>query len=267
MTLSFNAPADNGGLAITGYAVERSTNGSTWASLTTLSAAGGPVVIERQAPGTRVFVRVIATNSLGNSAPSSVGSVQVPFVQASAVQNLTATPGSSVALRWQAPSDLGGSTSVSYYRIETSADGTNWSPYANISSTSWNMPNPPKGTSMSYRVIAFTNFGASPASNVATVNIATTAPSAVTSLSVSRTSPTQFTVTFGRPGDLGGLNEWTYRVERLQGNAYVAEASGAGAVSNSVVISAPAANSTVFYRVIATNAKGDSTANMFWVRG
>jgi titin len=266
-TLVFNGPTDNGGLAISGYVVERSANASVWSTLTTVGAAGGPVVIEKQAPGTLIYVRVIATNSLGNSPASSWRSLQTPFVQASAVQNLTATPGSSVALRWQAPSDLGGSTSVSYYRIETSADGTNWSTFANISGTSWNLTNPPKGTSMSYRVIAFTNFGASPASNVATVSIATTAPSSVTSLSITRTSPTQLTVTFGRPSDLGGLTEWTYRIERQQGSAYVAEVSGAGAVSNSVVIAAPAANTTVFYRVIATNAKGDSTASIFWQRG
>jgi hypothetical protein len=43
--------------------------------------------------------------------------------------------------------------------------------------------------------------------------------------------------------------------------------SAAGAGSNSVQIDAPATNVTVFYRIIATNAKGDSVAYTFWLRG
>jgi hypothetical protein len=267
MTLLFNGPSDNGGLALSGYTVERSANGSVWTALTTVSAAGGPVVIEKQAPGTLVYVRVIATNSLGNSSPSSWRALQTPFVQASAVQNLTATPGSSVSLRWQAPSNLGGSTSVSYYRLESSVDGVNWATFANVSGTSWNVSNPAKGTTLNYRVTAYTNFGFGLPSNVASATAATTAPSSVTSLSIVRNSATQFTVTFGRPSDLGGLSEWSYRLERMQGNAYVAETSAVGALNNTLAITAPAANVNVFYRLIATNAKGDSIASMFWLRG
>jgi hypothetical protein len=63
------------------------------------------------------------------------------------------------------------------------------------------------------------------------------------------------------------LAEWTYRLERQQGNTYAAVTSAAGAASNSVQIDAPAANVTVFYRIIATNAKGDSVAFTFWLRG
>jgi hypothetical protein len=188
-------------------------------------------------------------------------------VQASAVQNLTATPSSVVTLRWQAPSNLGGSSSVSYYRLESSIDGVNWSNFANVSSTSWNVSNPAKGTTMNYRVTAFTGFGIGLPSNVVSATAPTTAPSSVTSVTASRTSATQFTVNFNRPSDLGGLAEWTYRLERQQSNAYAAVTSAAGAGSNSVQIDAPATNVTVFYRIIATNAKGDSVAFTFWLRG
>lgn len=267
MSLVFNAPSDNGGLALSGYVVERSNNGSTWTVLANSAAAGAPVVIEKQAPGTVVYVRVIAVNSLGASTPSAWRALQTPFLQASAVQNLTATTGSFVTLRWQAPAELGGASSVNYYRLESSPDGVTWSNFANVSSLSWNVSNPAKGTTLSYRVLAFTGFGLGLPSNVVSVTAQTTAPSSVTSLSVSRTSATQFTVNFNRPSDLGGLAEWTYRVERLQGNAFSAIASAAGANSNSVQLEAPAANVTVFYRVIATNAKGDSAAFNFTIRG
>ena len=267
MSLSFNGPSDQGGVALTGYVVERSANGSTWTVMSNLTAAGGPVVLEKQAPGTLIYVRVIALNSIGASAPSSWRALQAPFLQASAVQNLTATPGSFVTLRWEAPSNLGGSTSVSYYRLESSVDGVNWSNFANVTGTTWNVSNPAKGTTMNYRVTAFTGFGIGLPSNVVSATAPTTAPSSVTSVTASRTSATQFTVNFNRPSDLGGLAEWTYRLERQQGNAYAAVTSAAGAGSNSVQVDAPATNVTVFYRIIATNAKGDSVAYTFWLRG
>jgi subtilisin family serine protease len=266
MSLTFNGPSDLGGSALTGYIVERSSNASTWTVMSSLTAVGGPVVIEKQAPGTLVYVRVLAVNAIGSSAPSSWRSLQTPFVQASAVQNLTATPGSFVALRWQAPSDLGGSTSVRYYRLESSADGVKWSNFANVSGLSWNVSNPAKGTTMNYRVTALTGFGLG-LSSVVAATAPTTAPSSVTSLFTTRNSATLFTVNFNRPSDLGGLAEWTYRIERQQGNAYSAVASAAGAASNSVQLEAPARNAYGYYRVIATNAKGDSVAFNFWVRG
>jgi hypothetical protein len=120
---------------------------------------------------------------------------------------------------------------------------------------------------MNYRVTAMTRFGLGLASNMVSATAPTTAPSSVTSVSTSRTSATQFTVNFNRPSDLGGLVEWTYRLERQQGNAFTAVTSVAGAASNSVQIDAPATNVTVFYRIIATNAKGDSVAFTFWLRG
>ena len=156
---------------------------------------------------------------------------------------------------------------MSYYRLESSVDSIKWTNFANVTGTTWNVSNPAKGTTMNYRALAVTGFGQGLPSNVVSVTVATTAPSSVTSVTASRTSATQFTVNFNRPSDLGGLAEWTYRLERQQGNAYVAVISAAGAASNSVQVEAPATNVTVFYRIIATNAKGDSVAYTFWLRG
>jgi hypothetical protein len=119
---------------------------------------------------------------------------------------------------------------------------------------------------MNYRVTALTGFGLGLPSVVA-ATAPTTAPSSVTSLSITRNSATLFTVNFNRPSDLGGMAEWTYRIERQQGNVHSAVASAAGAASNSVQLEAPARNAYGYYRVIATNAKGDSVAFNFWVRG
>jgi hypothetical protein len=267
MTLTYNGSSDTGGVAITGYRVEKSINGSVWTELASMPVSGGPLVIERQPAGTRVYVRVLAVNSIGVSAPSSTYSLQMPYLQASAVQGLTASLGSYVTLRWAAPNDLGGSTSVSYYQIQYTADGSNWINYTYTSSLSYNLPNPPKGVTYSYRVLARTNFGFGLPSDVVTASGATTAPSSVTGVQVVRNSATQFTVNFNRPSDLGGLSDWNYRVLALQSNVYVQVAGGAGANSNSVQLTAPAPNVYGYFRIIANNSKGDSVTYTFLVRG
>jgi subtilisin family serine protease len=267
MNLVFNGPSDLGGVALTGYVVERSSNGSVWTTMSNLTTAGGPVVIEKQPAGTRVFVRVIALNSVGASSPSGVASLQTPFVQASAVQNLTSTPGTSMALRWVAPTDLGGSASVQYYQVQYSADGINWVNYLYTSGLSANLPNPPKGLTYSYRVLARTDFGFGLPSNLVSATTATTAPSSVTAVRVVRNSATLFTVNFNRPSDLGGIADWSYRVLASQGNSYVEVAAGTGSLSNSVQLTAPAANVYGYYRIIASNSKGDSVTYTFLVRG
>lgn len=267
MTLTYNGSSDTGGVAITGYRVEKSINGSVWTEMASMPASGGPLVIEKQPAGTRVYVRVLAVNSIGVSVPSSTYSLQMPYLQASAVQGLTATLGSYVTLRWAAPSDLGGSTSVSYYQIQYTADGSNWINYTYTSSLSYNLPNPPKGVTYSYRVLARTNYGFGLPSDVVTASGATTAPSSVTGVQVVRNSATQFTVNFNRPSDLGGLSDWNYRVLARQGNDYVQVAGGAGANSNSVQLTAPAPNVYGYFRIIANNSKGDSVTYTFLVRG
>jgi hypothetical protein len=267
MTLNFNGPSDLGGVALTGYRVEKSSNGSTWTELTAMAATGGPLVIEKQAPGTRMYVRVFALNSVGVSAPSGTGYLQTPFVQASAPQEFTIIPGSSVALKWSAPTDLGGSTAVYYYQVQYSADGTNWVNYTYTGGLSANLPNPPKGLTYSYRVFARTDFGFGLPSALVTATSATTAPSSVTAVTVVRNSATQFTVNFNRPSDLGGLTEWSYRIQSSQSNAYVEVAAAVGANTNSVLLTAPALNVNGYFRIIASNAKGDSYTYTFMVRG
>jgi hypothetical protein len=204
---------------------------------------------------------------VGTSVASSTAYLQTPFIQATAPQSLTATPGSSLVLKWSAPTDLGGSTAVYYYQVQYSADGTNWVNYNYGSGLSANVPNPPKGLTYSYRVLARTDFGFGLPSAVVTASSATTAPSSVTAVTVVRNNATQFTVNFNRPSDLGGLTDWSYRILASQSNAYVEVAAAAGANTNSVQLTAPAANVYGYFRIIASNSKGDSITYTFLVRG
>src|SRR5207245_4880736 len=93
INLSWTAPTDNGGSAITGYKVERSTDGgTTWSTLvantgiteTTYSDTG-------LMHGTAYTYRVSAINSVGMSSPSSTASATTLPVAPSSPTGLTAT--------------------------------------------------------------------------------------------------------------------------------------------------------------------------------
>ncbi|MBP6186899.1 MAG: fibronectin type III domain-containing protein, partial [Rhodoluna sp.] len=267
-TLTFNGPSDNGGTAITGYVVEQSTNGSTWSQLTTLGAAGGPVQIAKQAAGVRLYVRVIAVNSVGNSQASASYALQTPYVQASEVRNLAAVANASyVALSWAAPSYLGGATSTFGYQIEGSVDGVNWSRLSTSSALAVNLSKPAKGMTLNYRVLAITSWGLGMPSNSVSATTATTVTSSVTSVVVSRLSSGDFNISFRQPSDLGGIATWTYKVQRGLNSVYTTVQTGAGAAINNVVVPSPGVNVYVYYRIIATNSLGDSTTYTIGFRG
>jgi hypothetical protein len=77
VTVKWSAPADNGGRAITAYRIQRSTNGTTWTTLTSAgSASTRTYVATGLTTGVKYYFRVAAINPVGTSAYSAVNSVK-----------------------------------------------------------------------------------------------------------------------------------------------------------------------------------------------
>ena len=131
VTLTWDAPADHGGSAITGYRIEVSDDGGrTWTDLvanldnTTYTQTG-------LQPGETRHYQVSAINAEGPGAPSMVASATTPTRPPDPPRNLRATGGDGEAtLTWAAPTDDGGSAITSYeYRYaqgETIPAGMEW---------------------------------------------------------------------------------------------------------------------------------------------
>jgi len=133
-TVSFTAPASNGGSAITGY-----TATSTPGSLTA-SGASSPLTVTGLTNGTAYTFTVHATNAIGNGPESSASSAVTPTSGATAPgapTGLTATAGNAQAsLSWTAPASNGGSAVADYvvqYRT-TSGPGA-WTTFTDGTST------------------------------------------------------------------------------------------------------------------------------------
>jgi hypothetical protein len=75
INLSWTAPSDNGGSAITGYQIERSTdNGNTWSTIQSNTGSTTTYSDTGLSPSTSYTYRVSAINSVGTSSPSNTAS-------------------------------------------------------------------------------------------------------------------------------------------------------------------------------------------------
>ena len=122
INLSWDAPVSDGGVAISGYRVETSTDGETWteiaSSVTSREHADTGLTL-----GTTYRYRVSARNSEGISAPSDTTRVTAleTVVAPGKPRNVTAASGGrhTIELSWDPPASDGGA-SVTGYKIEHS---------------------------------------------------------------------------------------------------------------------------------------------------
>jgi len=201
INLSWSAPSSNGGSAITGYKIDRSTDGgSTWASI--VSSTGSTSTTYSNTglvSGTTYTYRVSAINSVGTSSSSNtVSATTSSSIGSTAPQpptslTTTAVSSSQINLSWSTPSNNGGSA-ITGYKIDRSTDGgVTWSTLvANSGSTSTTSSDTGLSSSMiyTYHVSAINPIGTSAPSNIVSATtsiVATTVSITVNSVNLSGT--------------------------------------------------------------------------------
>ncbi len=211
VTLSWSAPASNGGSVVTGYNVYRGTSAGAEASTPVASNVAGTGFTDTGlANGTTYFYRVAAVNAVGTSPTSNEASATPRATVAGAPTALTATAGNaSVSLTWVAPSSNGGSVVTGYnvYRGASAGAEASTPVAANVVGTGFTDTGLANGTTYFYRVAAVNGIGTSPSSNEASATPRAPAPAGyvgrVASLTAS-TARTTSTVTVGAPGVAAG---------------------------------------------------------------
>ncbi len=175
INLSWTAPVDDGGAAISGYQIEGSADaGETWADLVadTESAATTYTHTGLQ-PGSTHHYRIRAINSVGTGDPSNVAhATTVILVSAPGVPvnvEAQADGQDAINLSWSAPLEDGGSA-VTGYQVEVSEDaGAIWQKLAeDVTATSYRHAQLPPGSTRHYRILARNAVGLSTPSMVVT---------------------------------------------------------------------------------------------------
>ncbi|MEN9660378.1 MAG: hypothetical protein RLZZ443_307 [Actinomycetota bacterium] len=263
--LTWAAPSDNGGSAISAYLVQTQDSNGNWNTVVQTAGNVTSTLMDLGGSGSVAYVRVIAVNEVGQSDPSTVLAVTVPYKQASAPQNLTAVAnvaGNSATLNWAAPANLYGGT-VSAYIVQVSTNnGVSWVSYFSVSGTTLtaNGPLPAKGATYQYRVQAVTQAGGSAFSNVASITRDVSIPTAPGTRSIAITNGNAATIGWNAPLDLGGTTLTGYIIEQYASGAWTEVARVAPTVTS--YTSAPGtAGQALMFHVIAYNSVGVSPAS------
>ena len=264
-TVSFTAPLNNGGVAITGYTVTASPGGFTCNA----AADASSCVVTGLTNGTAYTFTVIATNEIGNSVASSATSAVTPQTAASAPTTITATAGDGQASVAFSGAVTNGST-IANYTVQ--AYDSNGNAVADATCTTSTSPctvtGLANGSTYTFKVISNSTVYGAGSTTASAVSIASnavtpaTAPSAPTSVQVSPGTG-KVTVSWTEPASNGSpITSYLVQAYDADGNAVTGATCTAIAPATTCDVSANlAAGSNYTFKVTATSAVGTSLAS------
>ena len=274
--LSWAAPTNTGGSAITGYLVERAFNNDANYLESASRMITGNVTSYSYSPlsdDSTHFFRVSAMNVAGTS-PVSLAASATTFTFPDAPINLTATVvgQTQISLSWTAPVNNGGSA-ITGYRIQLSTTSAN-SGFSDLvadttsttgTATTYNHINRTAGTTYHYRVSAISTVGVGSFSSTATATTAVageqTAPGMPTALMARATGSSTVELSWTAPANDGGSTVTGYRVESAAFGFFTDLQANTGNAVTTYTHTGGIAQVEYTYRVSAINAEGTGLAS------
>lgn len=242
-TITFAAPAPNGGAAPTSYTVTASPGGRS------VTGVSSPLVIDGLTLGETYTFSVTATNAAGTGT-ASVSSAPVTMVGTASAPTITGVTvgNASASVAFTAPANNGGSAITGY--VVTANPG-------GITATGTSSPilvtGLTNGQAVSFTVAAINAAGTGTASAASALFTPSTVPSAPMILSVVP-GDGSVTVMFSPPNDNGGSAILSFTATTSSGHSVTAAVSP-------IVITGLTNGQAVTVTVKATNANGDSAAS------
>lgn len=268
--LTWTAPASNGGMTITSYkaiaygGIDNQPSGQSCNS--TGNPAAATCTITGLTNGGSYYFKVIATNGVGDSSPSTQSGYYQPFGTPPTPTNLAGSPGNGyVDLNWQIPQNNSG-ISINGFTVRanplTVMPGGNPECYVNPDVTSCRISGLTNGTAYTFAIRVQTIYGAGtfgPETSDYTPTAAT-APNAPTAVVVPSTPQNgQATLTWTAPSD-GGSTITSYTATAyVTGSATTLTCISTGSPATPGCTITGLTNGAAYtFRVFATNASGDS---------
>jgi len=204
-SVSWTAPANNGGSAITGYAVTSSPG-----ALTCTTTGATTCTVSGLTNGTSYTFTVTATNAIGTGAPSSPSNAVTPATIPGAPASVSAAvnQNQSSVITWTAPASNGGST-ITGYTVTASPGGHTCTTTGALTCTITGLTN---GFIYEFNVSATNVVGTGAVTwNNIPITVSTT-PGAPSGASAVSNASTQATVTWTAPATNGGAPVMGYTV-------------------------------------------------------
>ncbi len=272
VNLSWTAPSNNGGSAISGYKIEAKSGSGSYSVLVSNTASTSTTYSHTGlTTGTVYTYKVSAINSVGtgsassevSATPTSSSSATVPGAPAS----LTATSASSTQnnLSWTAPSNNGGYP-ITGYKIEYRVGSGSYSVLVSntaSTSTTYSHTGLSAGQTYVYRVFAINSIGTGSASaESSTTPSSSSIPSAPIGLTATTASPTQINLSWSPPSNSGGAAITGYKIEVKKGtDSYETLVSNTQSTSTSFIHTGLTKGTVYYYRVSAINSAGTGTSS------
>jgi hypothetical protein len=259
LTLNWNLPATNGGVAISDYKLEVSgNNGATWTTITHDPLLVRSFNVNTLTKNKAYLFRVSAINAIGTGAASDVLKVTtlagVPAAPTALTTPSITTIGAS--LGWTAPTDNGGAN-ITDYKVEISRDGNTWTTVPRTASTSrsQNITGLAPGTTYQVKVSALNTAGFSQALTGSFKTVATT-PSAISNLAASKITGTGLSLTWNLPATNGGSDLTDYSVLVSSNGTSFTAISHTASNLLAFAVTNLSAGTKYWFKVAAVNAKG-----------
>jgi hypothetical protein len=257
VSLTWVAPTDNGGSAITGYHVERAVGSAgPWTRIATIATTS--YVTTGLTNGTTYAFRVLATNSAGAGAATETV-LATPATTPGAPTTVATVAGDGfVTLTWAAPSSNGGAI-VTSYLIEKSTDGATWTTAATTSARDFTVTGLANGTAYRFRVSAV-NAAGTGASAQASATVTPSAKAAAPAGVVATPTNGAIALTWSAPTDTGGSTLTGYVVEQSTDGG-ITWTTAATTATPSTTLTGLTNGTTYSYRVRANNSVGSGAAS------
>ena len=259
LTLSWQAPLNTNGSAITNYQVEISpNNGSSWSMLDKPISTSNGMNVTGLTAGTTYQFKVYALNSVGRGEASeakSITTAQVSIPSAPASVTFSNNRATSFSITWSAVSSP---VKVRNYIVEISRDGNTWNaaPKRTSTVTSLSIGNLLPGTNYKLRVAAVNAEGQSPFTQAAITTLATV-PSASAKPTASEITSSSIKLSWLAPTS-GGSEITNYLVEISGGGSSWTEVSKPISTDTALNITGLKPATKYMFRLKAVNSVGVS---------
>ena len=270
VSLSWTAPAGTGGSAITDYAIQyKIASASQWSTFADGTSTGTTATVPGLTNGTTYQFRISTVNSAGNSTPSAVASATpiLPITVPGAPTGLTATSGNAqVSLSWTAPAGTGGSAITDYAIQYKIASASQWSTFADGTSTGTTatVPGLTNGTTYQFRISTVNSAGNSTPSVVASATpiLPITVPGAPTGLTAT-SGNAQVSLSWTAPAGTGGSAITDYAIQYKIASASQWSTFADGTSTGTTATVPGLTNGTTYqFRISAVNSAGNSTPSV-----
>lgn len=258
-TVSWTAPASNGGSPITGYTVAASPQVSGVTK--TCTTASTSCVVSGLTNGTNYTFSVVSRNAIGSSSPSAASQAIAPRTIAAVAPGkptmltLDSARNGSLQIHWTAPMTNGGSSITGYTATATAAGQSTRTCAVPFGTTSCTISGVTIGAKYSIALVTTNGVGNSletRRANITAIGVPG-APATVTASQANRGAPVRVNWT-AAPSNGSPLTSYTVTVE--QGGSPVPGAGCTTTTARTCLVSGLARGIASVFTVVATSAEG-----------